>query len=216
MEASSSHHKVLGKSKNTQKILFLSTNIYRGNLGLFVKTENDFDQSKFELDLIKNSFSKVNKEIEYKAYPMETLRYFDYDPVTLAAIKTDNLKVIQEKKDIRYFIQDYDLIITTHATSTLSWPLFADIPTCFINNEYNMPLKNEVKTLFENGAFIFNRSDENFFEQLTSFINQDLSEIKKQWRSKKENRVKLIHQYFSSSNTSQRKQIENIIRQRKV
>ncbi len=210
--ASSSHHKIKRKNKKAppKKIVYLSTNLYRGNLGLFVSSENDSLQSEFEYELVKNSLSKIDSGVDYKAYPMTTLRYLEKDYVLKEVIKHQNINLVEEKKDVRYFLRDYNLIITTHATSTLSWPVFSDIPTVFIDKSYNKTIKPELKDLMSEALFVFDESEENFHELLADFINSDLDKIESAWKAKEASRKKLVDQYFSTE-ISQKKVFLNTL-----
>ena len=178
-------------------IVFISSNLYKGNFGLFSTWETDFDRAKKEFALIKFVFSKLPYSVRYKAYPEENKRYIDNDPLLEIVESYDNIELYDEKVDMRYLIKQHRIFVTTKATSTLSWLIMSGKPVVFINSVNNMPLTSNAHMYFSNGLFLFDDNSENFYKDIRKFLSQPICDIEKQWKGKKDARKLMIKYFFS-------------------
>lgn len=212
----------LSMSKNTNKqsnknnFIYISTNLYKGNIGLFGSLYSDYDRALTEIDIVKNVLSKQSHNITYKTYPVETIRFPDIDPVIKELEKHQNISVINNKIDMRYLISQFEIFITTCATSTLTWPIMSGKPVIFINKRFDAPLSEEAEKDFSKGIFVFNYEDPNFSKQLTNFLSQSVDEIILQWQDKQNYRNNLIQKYFSSSASKSGRRAFRILKEKMI
>lgn len=185
-------------SKSSPPLVYISTNLYKGNIGGFLSFHTDYKRAKNEQKLLKEVFIKLPHRVCYKTYPEENKRYADTDPVIQDVRDEKNIEVFDEKIDMRYLLSDYQVIITSSATSTLGWPVMSGKPVIFINQQNNGPLSSEAKSSLSKGLFVFNDEDVDFYDNLRLFLSQPIEEIENQWRLKKTSRDKMIEEFFSS------------------
>ena len=60
-------------------VLYLSNNLYTGNIGGIATWASDYEKAKSEIKIIK-TLEKVNKIISYKPYPEINKRYYEFNP----------------------------------------------------------------------------------------------------------------------------------------
>jgi hypothetical protein len=192
-------------------LVYVSTNLYRGNTGPIVSHITDCDRSIKEKDLIIKVFSKLPHSIRYKSYPEENRRYPDIDPVFSTVDNFQNVKLFDEKSDMRYIYRDHQVIITSRATSTLGWAIMSKKPVVFINWKGNNPLTEEAETLFEKSLFLFNDDEYDFHEKLRGFLSKSISEIEELWMSKYNERKYMINYMFSKYNCNAGKRSAKMI-----
>lgn len=196
------HRRVQSNSivKNKKEsIVFVSANLYKGNIGLFSTWDTDFDRAKKECALINLVFSKLPYTVCYKIYPEENRRYVDRDPALRLAGSYENIEIYDKKIDMRYLIKQYRIFVTTKATSTLSWLVMSGKPLVFINARNNMPLTEDAYKDFSKGLFLFDDSEHGFYENLIKFLSQPIENIEKLWEEKKIDRSLMVQRYFNSS-----------------
>jgi|APSaa5957512493_1039668.scaffolds.fasta_scaffold04111_2 hypothetical protein len=203
----------INKPLSNIPIVYVSTNIYKGNIGSLVAWSTDLEISKKELNIVNNILSVLPHKVCYKRYPEENRRYSDTDPALIGVEGSSNISLFEGKKDIRYFIDDYRISITSRATSTLGWLVMSEKPVIFINFEDNAPLTQEAEKDFSAGLFLFNYKDDNFLEKLVFFLSQSIAAIEEQYRQKKDGRQKMIKRYFTSYPPSAGRRAVNIVRQ---
>jgi hypothetical protein len=196
--------------KTTTPIVYVSTNLYKGHTGLFIDRLSDYDSAINESNLISKVFSKIPHKMSYKAYPEVRRRYVDDDPVLEEVLKADNVSFFKDKADMRYFISEYKILITSKATSTLSWLVMSGKPIIFINWKENMPLTDEAYPYFEKGLFLFN-PDSDGFDIILDFLSKPLSEIEDLWKEKLKYRDEMIRLFFSSYKKDSGKRAANYI-----
>ena len=109
----------------------------------------------------------------------------------------DNIILFDKKIDMRYLIANNRIIITSGATSTLSWLVMSGKPVVFINRREKSPLSDDAYYNLSKGLFIFNDDEDNFHINLKLFLSQPLSEIERLWQEKKVFRENIIREYFS-------------------
>jgi hypothetical protein len=194
--------KSLAFLRRKRDLVYVSTNLYKGNTGIAVDANNDFLLSVNEKDIVKNLLSRLNKQVDYKPYLMENRRYPDKDPVIDYAAKFENINVLKQAVDMRYLLNDYRIIITSEASSTLSWPILADRPVVFINQPTGNPLIPGIEKDFRKGIFVFNLDDESDRKEFRDLLNLSIKEIMCKWKHKRRDREELVKKYFSSNRKS--------------
>ena len=96
--------------KNRKKILYLSMNMYRGNISNFNGNLTDV-KAKQEIKILNNLLRNIRHDIHYKPYVIENPRYLDEDPILFEAKKLKVIKKIINNVDARYLVADYGAII---------------------------------------------------------------------------------------------------------
>ena len=106
-------------------LLYPKNNV--SNYGLRLKDEHAYE---LERKIIK-VFSKLNKRVIYKPYPMRS--YLDKDSIFNFANKFINIKVISDRYDFRYVSSVGDIFIlgSIGLSSTLTWMLGENKPIIF-------------------------------------------------------------------------------------
>jgi hypothetical protein len=179
-------------------IVYISTNLYRGNAGSLISWHTDYDRAKKEQEFVKKVLYKLPHKVLYKPYPEEDRRYADQDPIFNDVNKSSNITLFDRKIDMRYLISSYRIIITSGATSTLSWPVMSGKPVIFINRREKSPLTSEAHASLSKGLFVFNDNEPEFHRNLKDFLSKPIDEIETLWRNKKSDRDKMIKNYFSA------------------
>jgi hypothetical protein len=178
-------------------IAYVSTNLYTANFGMINAHLTDYDIAKNERNIINNVLCKLPHKLLYKAYPEENRRYPDSNPVLGEAMRKSNIKVFKNTVDMRYFIQEYRVFITSRATSTLSWLVFSAKPIIFINWCDDNPLTQEAHNSFSKAMFVFNSNERDFYQKLLNFLSRPIGEIELLYEKKKKDRECMIKEYFS-------------------
>ena len=204
--------KKLKKNYRNKKIMFISTNLYKGYFGQIATTYTDFERFKIEKNIIENILGKINHNVKYKFYPEINYRFVDEDPIYDILKKFRNITTINNKIDMRYLLNKSNIFITCKATSTVTWPLLTNKPTILINIENNCHLLSDVYELFKKGIFIFDYNDVNFSNKLRSFLELPLSEINDLWFNKEKDRMYLIKEIFSTNLLGSEKIFYNFIK----
>lgn len=181
------------------RYLYVSTNVQLGDLGVPQGSWHDYDRALEEIKLIRRCFSKLQFDIWMKSYPLSRSRYLGSDVIFETASHYKNIKWIGENKDLRFLIKDYDLLITARATSTLAWCLMSDKPLVFINYSDDSSIKPELVDLFTESLFYFNAGD-GTYQALIELLTRPYTELVNLWKSKKQVREQLIHQYICDQN----------------
>ncbi len=205
----SGRHFRLKTSKNIitdLPIVYISTNLYKGNIGLFSTWLTDYDRAKNESMIVSKVLSKLPHKIRYKTYPEDNRRYPDHDPILDDVLKAGNIELFDQKIDMRFLINQHRVLVTSKATSTLGWLIMSGKPLIFINREDNMPLTNAAYKELSNGIFLFDGDKDGFHEELRVFLSKPIEEIELLWKDKEERRKIMIERYFSaySSNSGKR------------
>lgn len=189
------------KTSGNQSILpivYISTHVYRGNLGMFVTWNSDYVRGKKEQKLVINVLRKLPHKVRYKTYPEDNRRYSDHDPVLNDVADSKNIELFDKKIDMRYLLSEHKVIVTSIATSTLGWPVMSGMPVVFINRKEKNPLTSEAHVSLSKGLFVFDDDDNDFYHKLRVFLSQPISEIEKLWEEKKDAREEMIRKYFSA------------------
>ena len=176
-------------------IVYISTNFYHMGFSLALKT--DYKKSLYEKNIVEKVLNRLPHKVQYKTYPVDNRRYADPDPILSSIKKADNIELFSEKIDMRYLIYKHRVLVTTCATSTLSWPIMSGKPVIFINQKENSPLSGAAHASLSSGIFVFDDVDPNFHENLKRFLSKSIDEIERLWDKKKNNRERMIKDYFS-------------------
>jgi hypothetical protein len=182
-------------SKPTLPIVYISSNLYSNGFSLSQKT--DYIKATYESLMVTEVLSKLPHDVCYKTYPVDNRRYADTDPVLRDVNKSNNIHLFSKKIDFRYLISKYNLLICSHATSTLGWIVMSGKPTVFIDQKNDYPLTDDAHASFSKGIFVFNSDEEHFHEKLKAFLSQPIEVIEKLWDNKKNERNDMIREYFS-------------------
>ncbi|MEK9652326.1 MAG: hypothetical protein VW437_01005 [Betaproteobacteria bacterium] len=188
--------------KSLHPMVYISTNLYRGNIGYFLGTQTDYQRATAEIELVNNVLGKIPHQLRYKPYPDDNRRYYDSDPVLDSLKSWSNIQLHQNKVDMRYLLASHQVVITSAATSTLSWPIFADKPVVFINWSRKSPLLDNARSELAQAMFIFDDCDPDFYKDLLHFLSKPISHIEELWEKKRPKREEIISRYFSSYGTS--------------
>ena len=199
----SARHLRMGVSHFMQKsseshIVYISTNLYRGNLGAFSTWETDYGRAVNEYLLITKVFSCLPHKICYKNYPEDNRRYADEDPILTEVRVQENMDLFNRKIDMRYLLSKHRVLVTSVATSTLGWLVMSGKPVVFINQSHNGPLTKNAHSIFSKGLFLFDDT-KGFHERLYNFLSLPIAEIEKLWAQKKDAREEMVKQFFTSS-----------------
>ena len=192
-------------------IVYISTNLYKGNLGYFVGWLTDYDRSLNERNLITSVFSRLPHKIRYKTYPEDNRRYVDKDPAIECAYQYKNIELFEKKIDMRFLLQQHQIVVTSSATSTIGWPVMANKPTVFINWDTHDSLSEEAYISFSNGLFLFDANSEYFHENLREFLSKPISEIVELWDKKEVARKDMIQRFFSEYSSGAGKRGQKLI-----
>jgi hypothetical protein len=200
---SSRHLRVNSASRrfnNSVPIVYISTTHYRGNIGSFVSSKTDYANAKVVGKIVSKVLGELPYKVCYKTYPEDNRRYADIDPVIKDVEMENNIELFSKKVDMRYLLSEYRVIVTTIATSTLSWAVMSGKPVVFINQSGNGPLTKDAYKKLSEGIFVFNDSDKNFHGKLRDFLSQPIKDIERLWKDKASARREMIKIYFSDNN----------------
>ena len=197
------------RCNDSPDIVYISTNLYMGNMGGFLTWLTDYDRAKLEKQLLCNVFSKLPHRVRYKTYPEDNRRYADLDPVINE--NYNNIEIFHEKIDMRYLLSEHRVLVTSVATSTLGWPVMSGKPVIFINCKNNSPLTEDSYISLSKGMFVFNDSDYNFHKKLREFLSQPIEEIEELWEQKAYFRENMIVEYFSAYKSNAGSRAANMI-----
>ena len=178
-------------------VVYISTNLYRGNTGSLISWHTDYDRARKEQEFVKEVLYKIPHRVLYKPYPEEDRRYADQDPIFNDISSSSNIVLFDKKIDMRYLLSEHRVIITSGATSTLGWPVMSGKPVIFINRKEKSPLTDEAHASLSKGLFVFDDDDQNFNKNLKYFLSQSISRIEELWKNKKNDREKMVRNYFS-------------------
>jgi hypothetical protein len=178
-------------------IVYVSTNLYKGNIAWFGTYLTDYHRAKKEQLFVISVLSKLPHKVRYKAYPMDNKRFPDRDPVFDDIDCLENIQLFDQKIDMRYLLDDHRVLITSMATSTIGWLVMSGKPVVFINWKNNSPLTKDAHRYFSDGLFLFD-DDDDFHHNLFVFLSQPIEEIERLYDLKKDARSVMINRFFSS------------------
>ncbi len=206
--------KWLGSSQAPEPIVYVSTNLYKGNIGLFGTYLTDYHRSINELKLISEVFSHIPHKILYKTYPEHYRRYADEDPIIAEVLASNNIGFFTQQTDMRYSVSKHQVFVTSKATSTLGWLVMSGKPVIFINWSDNMPLTDEAYKLIKNGLFLFDGNSKDEFKSMRVFLSKPIEEIERLWEEKLSYREDMIKYIFSSYQSGAGKRAAHAIKEK--
>ena len=177
-------------------ILYVSTVLLSGGRPNILAGESDFQMVKWEKHLVNTVFSKLKYNVDFKPYP--SVRYNDPDLVLRDIRKIKNINIVGTHMDLRYIISNYKIIITSGATSTLSWCVHTNVPIIFINRKGPLSLSKFALKHLSNIAFIFDQNETSWDTDLFNFLNQPYNVIKDKWAFKKDKKKEIIDNFFGA------------------
>lgn len=190
------HQPRLAHRADTSAIWYISTRLYQSNLGRLHRGLSDVTIFEYESALISEVFEKLPHPVIYKPYP--AIRYLDPDPVAELIDAIPNVNMYSERLDLRYVASRARILITSGATSTVSWCLMSGKPTIYLHSDEFMPLNDEALLLFRDGLFVFDQQAPDFHEQLHAFLCRPLGEIERDWQTRHDARLSLIEAYIAA------------------
>lgn len=206
------YQKLFNKPLKYNSILYVSTFLLSGGRPNILAAPSDFSMVKWEKELINNVFTKIKSKLDFKPYP--AFRYADDDEVIKSIKNHNNIRLVGAYKDLRYIINNYKLIITSGATSTVSWCVQTTKPLIYIDRKGPSKLSQKAKVDFEGAFFVFSDETLGWEKLLIEFINQPLKNIIAEWECKYDKRKTIVKEYFGEKqNMVGVNAIEEIIKQ---
>jgi|APSaa5957512535_1039671.scaffolds.fasta_scaffold12660_2 hypothetical protein len=196
------------KNTNVPDIVFVSTCLFRGNIAPVLAWFTDYARALKEQDIIENVLAKLPCVVRYKSYPEENSRYADPSPNIEEVRKINNIELFDEKIDMRFLVRQHRVLITTGATSTLSWLVLSNKPVVFIIFRNSGQLAEDIHEDFKKGIFVF-YDDE--YSELYKFLSCSLNKIEELWMQKELDRKVMINRYFTKFNSGSGKRAAKMI-----
>ncbi|OUU53222.1 MAG: hypothetical protein CBC25_01110 [Pelagibacteraceae bacterium TMED65] len=186
------------KSQTNAKALYISTFLLNGNSSApLVSGAGDWVSDNIEAKLVKEALSRTKVKLDFKPYPEEYRRFTEPSLATTYASNSENITVVSSSVDARFIIQDYQMLITSGATSTLGWAFASNKPLIFINWKAHLPINPPLAEEFSNALFYFDGDATDFHEELRYFLEKDIAEIRELWDARKTNRSAFCNKYIS-------------------
>ena len=188
-----------GKNQFNCPVVFVSSNLYLGNLGSVSNDLNDNERAFQELEYLE-ILNDIPHKVMYKTYPTYWRRYSDVDPVAKLASQMKNITVFHKVMDLKYLYSEFRVIITTTATSSLSWALQSGKPIIFIDNPDFGPLRKKVYSLMKKSVFLFDKRDADMLSKLKDLLTNPIEDIEYEWnrKSRVTARKSLLKEYFTT------------------
>ena len=177
-------------------IWYISTRLYQSNMGRLHRGLSDVALYEHERRLISDVFATLPHPVTYKPYP--AIRYLDPDPIAAQISATPNVTAYSDRLDLRYVASRASMLITSGATSTVSWCLMSGKPTIYLHSAEFMPLNDDVLPLFRDGMFLFDQQAPDFHERLHAFLSRPIAEIEQQWAARAAARKSLVEAYIAA------------------
>lgn len=160
-------------------IFYVATSLYAGNINVNRGAMTDGVIAKFECEIVDEVLARLPHRVLYKPYPTDLPRYPDPDPILERVKAVPNITIYEDGDDLRFLLPDARVIITSRATSTLSWCLMSGKPVVFIDNPGSLPLRPEAREAFEKALFLFDAGAPDFHDRLVAFLSQPIAEIER-------------------------------------
>ena len=183
-------------ARSIAPIWYIRTTLYQSNLGRMHRGIADPAMCEQERLLIDQVFSRISHRLAYKPYP--AIRYLDPDPIDALVRAAPNMTLYDGRLDLRYVVAGARLLITSAATSTLSWCLMAGRPLIFLDWPDFAPLQPAVRKALKKAVFLFDMSKADAAARLRAFLSRPLGAIDADWRDKAEAGQAFIAQYVDS------------------
>lgn len=175
-------------------LLYPKNNV--SNYGLRLKDEHAYE---LERKIIK-VFSKLNKRVIYKPYPMRS--YLDKDSIFNFANKFINIKVISDRYDFRYVSSVGDIFIlgSIGLSSTLTWMLGENKPIIFLYTNKSRFINEEGRKILDRILIMIDIDKEDWDIKLTNTLNEPFENLVKIWDEKKVYRDQYDEEWFLGKN----------------
>ena len=199
-----------GFVKACEPILYVSTTLLSGNINLQGGSHSDAERVRQELTLIDQTFVRLPHAVAVKLYPAAP-RYAEPDLVAERLEQCDNVRRLDSEVDLRYLVSRFRVIVTSRATSTLSWCLMSDLPLVFLNSPNHAPLKEKVRTAISDAVFLFDWSEPDMLTKLRIFLSRPLTQIEDEWSHKADARRAIIRRYIAGPGTGSGRRAAEIL-----
>ncbi|MEQ8667364.1 MAG: hypothetical protein RIC16_16715 [Rhodospirillales bacterium] len=176
-------------------VLFVSTTLYAGNLQGLSGGLSDVDAARRDLKIIDDVLERIPHRTTFKPYP--AIRYPDPDPVIERVRESERVDLFEDNFDLRYEIGKHRVVVTSRATSTVSWCVMSGKPLIFIDYPDHMPLTPEAREAFEAALFVVDAGAPDWLEQLRTLLSKPIDEIEALWAEKAGNRPRLVREFFT-------------------
>lgn len=177
-------------------ILFVSTTLYLGYVQRLTSLLDDDERACREIALIENVLATLPHPVTFKPYP--SFRYADPCVIVEAARGASGVSVHKEDIDLRYLIRNYDVVVTSGATSTVGWCAMSGLPIVFIDWPDTLGLADSVRSAFADAFFLFDGGAPDLHMALTRFLSQPIRSIQMQARAKRAARDALLRSVFGA------------------
>ncbi|MEM8970664.1 MAG: hypothetical protein AAGD43_01190 [Pseudomonadota bacterium] len=182
---------------NGPAIFYVSTALYTGHWQMAaMKGVPDSEKAEREIALIRDVFRKMPHRMLYKPYP--ALRYIDPDPVIREARLYGNIEIHKGNEDLRYLMQSARLLITSRATSTLSWCLMSGRPVIYIDHPYDLPLEADVRSALNEAVFVFDSRDPDYAAKILDLLELPLYQIEELAKEKQDARKRFLRKFIDT------------------
>jgi len=179
-----------------QPLLYVSTCLYSGYINLLNGSASDIERCERECRIAEDVLAKLPHKVVYKTYPSDN-RYADPDPLLRTLNNAKNISIFSRSLNLRYMVRRHSVIITSRATSTVSWCLMSSKPLIFIDFPDHASLSNGARKAFAEGLFLFDYVQPDFEKSLRDLLSMPIAEIEDLWRKKKGARDALIKEFFT-------------------
>ena len=150
---------------------------------------------------VEEVFAKIPHRVGFKPYPSN--RYVDPDPILNDMGQSPNVDVLTTKRDLRYLLRDTHMVMTTAASSTLSWCLCSDIPVIYIDSEAaGYRLADTLREEFARAINYLDARSKTFFEDLRLLLNRSIEEIEEDWFANHQGREQLYDYYMGAKQSN--------------
>ena len=181
-----------GKAK---PILYVSTTLLSGNVNFYVGSHSDVGRVEQEVNLVEGVFDALPHEVTVKLYPAPP-RYAEPDLVAQCVARCGNVQRLESEIDLRYLVSRYRVLVTSRASSTLSWCLMSGKPLVFINHPDHAPLRDEVRELLSKALFLFDWGTPGMMADLREFLSRPIDVIEAEWAEKSAAREDFLRRYI--------------------
>lgn len=178
----------------TPPVLYVSTVLNTGNMQIPMRlATRDYDKALSEIGLVRDVFSRLPHQVTYKAYPVT--RSLDPDPVHEEIARHSNMRLNNDRIDLRYIVGKSRIIVTSRATSTIGWCIMSHRPVIYIDRE-DSRFFDDARADYEKTGFYFDMLEPGFEERLRAFLSRPIEEMEALWESKAAERKAFVSKYF--------------------
>lgn len=173
------------KFKLDEKInIFYPSIIYPyNNFTRYGFRQSDRLNYNFEKDMIL-TLSKTNKRVFYKNYPKRC--YIDPNPLIKFAKSFNNIHLIDNNHDFRYFTSLGDIFILGSIGSSSTWPwMFGENkPIIYLHTNKFRFINNKGKEIVNKIFLVVDIDQNNWIDKLVDLLNKPYEELLMLWQEK--------------------------------